>query len=129
MNELTKKRAKALMIDSLISSVVAGALEPLIKKKVKTKFVYTVILPSVMLWGLEAAQIGLSGQTLGQKAMGIKIVTSDGNKPTTCQLLKRAVHRDSITTIAYLKNRHAFEGKDGTVLPQDRYADTRVTML
>ncbi len=129
MNALTKKRAKALMIDSFVSSVVAGALEPLVKKQVKTNFVHTVILPSVVLWGLEAAQIGLSGQTLGQKAMGIKIVTTNGNKPTTCQLLKRSMHRDSLTTIAYLKNRHAFEGKDGSVLPQDRYAGTRVTML
>lgn len=126
MNVLMKKRAKAMMIDSILSSMVSGALEPLVKKNVKSSVVPNVILPSVVLWGLEAAQIGMAGQTLGQKLMGIKVVASNGSKPTTCQLVKRAVHRDSLSTIVYLKNRQSFEATGGTVFPHDRYAGTHV---
>ena len=126
MNELTKKRLKAMLIDTAVSSIVSAALEPLVKKKVKSSFVPNVIMPSVVLWGLEAAEIGLAGQTLGQKAMGIQIVTPDGSKPTTGQLLKRAVHRDSLSGIRYLKDRKGFEAKGGATFPHDLYAGTLV---
>ena len=124
MNDLTKKRLKAMLIDMAVSSAVSAALEPLVKKKVKSDFVPNVIMPSVVLWGLEAAEIGLAGQTLGQKTMGIKIVTKDGGKPTTCQLLKRAMYRDSFSSISYLKDRKSFEENGGAVFPHDRYAGT-----
>ena len=126
MNELTKKRLKAMLIDTAVSSIVSAALEPLVKKKVKSSFVPNVIMPSVVLWGLEAAEIGLAGQTLGQKAMGIKIVTADGGKPTTGQLLKRAMHRDSLSSMSYLKDRKSFEGNGGATFPHDLYAGTLV---
>lgn len=125
MNELTKKRLKAMLIDMAVSS----AFEPLVKKKAKTGFVPNVIMPSVVLWGLEAAEIGLAGQTIGQKAMGIKLVTADGGKPTTGQLLKRAMHRDSLSSMSYLKDRKSFEGNGGAVFPHDRYAGTFVKKL
>lgn len=126
MDELTKKRLKAMLIDMAVSSAVSSAFEPLVKKKAKTGFVPNVIMPSVVLWGLEAAEIGLAGQTLGQKVMGIKIVTPGGGKPTTGQLLKRAVHRDSLSSISYLKDRKSFEEKGGAVFPHDLYAGTLV---
>ena len=129
MNDLTKKRLKAMLIDMAVSSAVSAALEPLVKTKVKSGFVPNVIMPSVVLWGLEAAEIGLAGQTLGQKAMGIKIVTTSGGKPTTGQLLKRAMHRDSLSSISYLKDRKSFEKNGGAVFPHDRYAGTLVKEL
>lgn len=129
MDELTKKRLKAMLIDMAVSSAVSSAFEPLVKKKAKTGFVPNVIMPSVVLWGLEAAEIGLAGQTIGQKAMGIKLVTADGGKPTTGQLLKRAMHRDSLSSMSYLKDRKSFEGNGGAVFPHDRFAGTFVKKL
>lgn len=129
MDDLTKKRLKAMLIDAAVSSAVSAALEPLIKMKVKSGFVHAVILPSVVLWGLEAAEIGLSGQTLGQKAMRIKTVTTAGGKPATGQLLKRAMHRDSLSSISFLKDRKRFEANGGSVFPHDRYAGTFVKEL
>lgn len=128
MNELTKKRLKAVGVDAVVSTAVSAALEPLVKKKVKSSFVYTVILPSAVAWGLEAAQVSLWGQTLGQKAAGIKIITEDGGKPGAGQMLKRAMHRDSVGAISYLKDREGFEAKGGAVYPHDEYAGTLVVV-
>ena len=128
MNELTKKRVMAMGIDTVMSSVVSSALEPLVKKKVKGSFVPIVILPYVVLWGIEAAQISLFGQTLGQRAVGIKIITEDGGKPEAGQILKRSMHRDSVSAIPYLKNRKAFDANGGIAFPHDQYAETLVVV-
>lgn len=82
MNELTKKRLKAMLIDMAVSS----AFEPLVKKKAKTGYVPNVIMPSVVLWGLEAAEIGLAGQTLGQKAMASSLSqrTAENRQQVSC---------------------------------------------
>lgn len=128
MNELTKKRAMAMGIDTVVSSIVSSALEPLVKKGVKGSFVPAVILPSVVLWGLEAAQISLFGQTLGQKAVGIKVITEDGEKPEAGQILKRAMHRDTVSAVSYLKHRKEFDISGGIVFPHDRYAETLVVV-
>ena len=39
------------------------------------------------------------------------------------------LYRDTISTFDYLKDRHAFEGKDGSELPHDRFAETVVKEL
>lgn len=126
MDELTKKRMQAIGIDAVIMSAATAALEPLVKKNVKSSFAYTVVLPSVVSWGLEVAQISLWGQTIGQRAVGIKVIDQEGGTPSAGQVLKRAVHRDSISGFSYLKNREAFDATGGTEFPHDQYAGTLV---
>lgn len=129
MNELTKKRMKAILIDTVISTVVSSALEPLLKKKTKSSFVYTVVSPSVVFWGLEYAQLRLSGQTIGQKLMNIEVQNENGGEPTSEQILKRMVHRDMVSSIVYLKDRAAYDVYQGEKFPHDLYAHTMVKEL
>ncbi|MDQ0429528.1 putative RDD family membrane protein YckC [Planomicrobium stackebrandtii] len=129
MNELTKKRGKAILIDTVISSVISFALEPLLKKNTKSSFVYTVVSPSVIFWGLEYAQLRLSGQTIGQKLMSIEVQNENGGEPTSKQILKRMVHRDTVSPIVYLKDRDAYDAYQGEKLPHDLYAHTMVKEL
>lgn len=126
MNELAKKRAKAILIDTLVSTAVSLAVEPILKKKVKSSFIHTVVSPTVIFWGLEYAQLRTSGQTIGQKVMGIEIRNETDGVPTPEQILKRIVHRDTIAPIIYLKNREQYHIFEGEKFPHDVYAQTAV---
>lgn len=126
MNKLMKKRMKAMAIDLAISTGVTVILDPLIRKKVENKAIYDVIVPTVIFWGLEYAQLRAGGQTIGHKAAGIIIDTTDGSALSSEQIVKRLAHRDSISTFSYLKDRGKFEFYEGTKLPHDLYADTVV---
>lgn len=126
MNRLMKKRIKALAIDTAITMGVTALLEPLVRNKLKNKAVYDAVAPSLIFWGLEYAQMRISGQTIGHKAAGIVIDTTDGSEMTSTQILKRLVHRDTISTLSYLRDREKFDFYEGTKLPHDLYADTVV---
>lgn len=126
MNKLMKKRMKATAVDTAISIGIVSALEPLVRKKVKNKAVYDAIAPSLVFWGLEFAQMRFSGQTVGQKVAGIIIDTTDGSALSNEQILKRLIHRDTISTFAYLRDRPKYDFYEGTKLPHDLYADTVV---
>ncbi|RCW74955.1 RDD family protein [Saliterribacillus persicus] len=126
MNELTKKRTKAIGIDLAISSIVTAGVEYLLRKKVKSEAVHNLVTPTAVLWALEYVQLSCNGQTLGYKAMGLTLQNEDGQTPTCSQIAKRMVYRDTVSTIDYLKDRKGFEGEDGSVLPHDRYAGTLV---
>lgn len=122
-----KKRIKALLIDSLVSGAASLAVEGVFraatknKKNAGTEFCYSVILPTVTFWGLEYIQLRQRGQTIGHKLQGIIIESEDGTALTDEQIVKRLMHRDSVSTFAYLKDRAAF---DGERLPHDLYAGT-----
>ncbi|MGM0896414.1 MAG: RDD family protein [Bacillota bacterium] len=123
MDELTKKRGKALVIDFAVSSAVNAVVEPLLRKKVKQEWVHALITPTALYWGLEYIQLKTRGQTLGQKFIGIKIDSADGGELTDKQIFKRLAHRDSIMPLQWFKER----GKDmGAQMPHDRYAHTLV---
>jgi len=126
MNRLMKKRIKAMAIDTAITMGVTALLEPLVRNKLKNKAVYDAVAPSLIFWGLEYAQMRMSGQTIGHKAAGIVIDTTDGSEMTSTQILKRLVHRDSISMISYLRDREKYAFYEGTKLPHDLYADTVV---
>lgn len=126
MDELTKKRGKALAIDFVVSSAVNAVVEPLLRKKIKQEWVHALITPTALYWGLEYAQLKTRGQTLGQKAMGIKIESADGGELTDKQIFKRLAHRDSIMPLQWLRER----GRDqGAQMPHDRFAHTAVREL
>lgn len=126
MNKLMKKRLKAMAIDIAISTGVTLVLDPLIRRRIKNKAAYDVIVPTVVFWGLEYAQLLARGQTVGHKAAGIIIDTTDGSAISSEQIIKRILHRDSISTFSYLKDRGKYEFYEGTKLPHDLYADTVV---
>ncbi|WP_203334511.1 RDD family protein [Planococcus beigongshangi] len=126
MNKLMKKRLKAMAIDLAISTGVTVILDPLLRNKVKNKAAYDVIVPTAVFWGLEYAQLLARGQTVGHKAAGIIIDTTDGSAISSEQIIKRILHRDSISTFSYLKDRGKYEFYEGTKLPHDLYADTVV---
>ena len=126
MNELTKKRAKALLIDTAISTAVSFAVEPLLKRKTKNSFIYTVMSPTVIFWGLEYAQLRLKGQTVGQKMMGIEVQNEADGEPTSEQILERMVHRDTVSPFVYLKDRAYYDAYEGEKFPHDLYSYTVV---
>lgn len=126
MNELMKKRAKAILIDTAISTAATLTLEPLFKKEVKNSFLYTMVVPTAIFWGLEYAQLRTRGQTVGQKVMGIEIRDEAGGEPSPEQILKRLVHRDTVSTISFLKDREQFDAYNGEKFPHDIYSHTVV---
>ncbi|XKE95580.1 RDD family protein [Metaplanococcus flavidus] len=126
MNRLMKKRIKAMAIDTAITMGVGAAMEPLVRNKLKNKLAYDTIAPTLIFWGLEYAQMRMRGQTIGHKVAGIVIDTTDGSAMSSEQILKRLIHRDSISTISYLRDREKYDFYEGTKLPHDLYADTVV---
>ncbi len=126
MNSLAKKRAKAILIDTAVSTAASFAAEALLRKKMKNDMFFALAAPSLFLWVLEYAQLRLSGQTLGQKAMGIRLESETGRELTAAQILKRAVHRDSASSFVYLKERKEYDVFEGAKFPHDIYAHTVV---
>ncbi|MBA2176255.1 RDD family protein [Halobacillus locisalis] len=126
MKAMTKKRTKAVLIDLAISGVVTAGVECLLRKKVRKEWVHALITPTTVAWGLEYAQLRSCGQTVGYKAMGLKLESEDGSPACSAQIIKRMAHRDMIGGIVYLKNRRDFEGQDGAVLPHDTFSGTIV---
>lgn len=126
MDNLMKKRVKGILIDTTISTAVSVAVEQAVKKKVKNSFFQAVLAPAVVLYGLEYAQLRISGQTIGQKVMGLEIQSETGKELTTKQIVKRMVHRDTISFIVYLKDRKKYNAFSGVKFPHDVYAETVV---
>ncbi|MFC4354983.1 RDD family protein [Chryseomicrobium palamuruense] len=130
MKELSKKRTKAILIDTVIATAVSigieTALKSVTKKNRSAEAVYATLLPTFVMWGMEAIQMKNNGQTLGYKAVGLKLETEDGQNPSCEQVLKRAVYRDMVSTFDYLKDRKGFEGKDGSAYPHDQKFGTVV---
>ncbi|WP_100009792.1 RDD family protein [Lentibacillus sediminis] len=122
MNSITKKRLSGYLIDVAISTAVTAGVEYFLRKKVKNEAVHALVTPTVVLWGLEYVQLRQCRQTLGYKAMGITVENKEGGGLSDKQILKRMAYRDTVSTFDYLKNRKAFEGETGEVLPHDRYA-------
>ncbi|HSI68359.1 MAG TPA: RDD family protein [Planococcus sp. (in: firmicutes)] len=126
MQELAKKRVKAILIDTAISTVATLALEPLFTKKVKSGFLYTMVMPTAIFWGLEYAQLRTRGQTVGQKVVGIEIRNEVGGEPSPEQIMKRIIHRDTVAPLIYLKNREQYDVFEGEKFPHDVYSQTVV---
>lgn len=127
MKPLTKKRTKAVVIDSVIAGLVSFGVEQLVRKKVKSEFVNTVVMPTVVTYAMEACQMGCGGQTIGYKIMGLELKNDDGTPVTAEQAFKRAIHRDTSTIVAYFKDKEHFEEQEGAILPHDRAYNMHVS--
>ncbi|MFC4713417.1 RDD family protein [Planococcus dechangensis] len=123
MNNLMKKRGKALAIDMAVSGALTAVVEPLLRKKIKQEWVHALVTPTVLFWGLEYLQLKTRGQTLGQKAQGIKIESTGGGELTDVQIFKRLAHRDSIMPLEWFRERRQ---NHSAQMPHDRFAHTFV---
>ncbi|WP_214700934.1 MULTISPECIES: RDD family protein [unclassified Exiguobacterium] len=121
MNPLTKKRTKAVLIDSVIAGFVSYGVEQLVRKKVKSEFVHAVVTPTLLTYVMEACQMSRGGQTIGYKLMGLELKNDDGTAVTAKQALQRALYRDTSSAVRYLKDREHFEQEEGAVLPHDAH--------
>ncbi|WP_067727421.1 RDD family protein [Oceanobacillus damuensis] len=126
MKSITKKRAKAYLIDLAVSSAVTAGVEYFLRKKVKNEAFHALVTPTVIMWGLEYALLRQNGQIIGYSKMGLKLETEDHSKLTCNTILKRMAYRDTLSSFDYLKNRKAFEEQDGAIFPHDRFSGTIV---
>ncbi|MHA6251746.1 RDD family protein [Oceanobacillus sp. CAU 1775] len=126
MEEITKKRLKAILIDTFVSSTVTYTLEYFLRKKIKSEAFHALVTPGATQYLLEYAQLKTSGQTIGYRVMGLELQDETGQELTSKQILKRAAYRDTVSSIKYLKDRKAFEQAEGKVFPHDTYAKTIV---
>ncbi|MBN6205102.1 RDD family protein [Ralstonia pickettii] len=126
MQELTKKRFKAIMIDSFLSSAVSLGMEYFLRKKIKNEAIHGLVTPIVTQYALEYAQLKSCGQTVGYKIMGLELVNEDSNPLTGKQIFKRMAYRDTISTINFFRDRDNFENAGGALLPHDVAAKTIV---
>ena len=126
MDKLMKKRVKGILIDTAISTAVSVAVEQAVKKKVNNSFFQTAVAPALVLYGLEYALLRKSGQTIGQKAAGIKIQSESGRELTPKQIVKRMLHRDTVSSMMYLKDWKKYNASGGAKFPHDVYAETVV---
>lgn len=126
MQAITKKRLKAYLIDLAVSTTVTLATESLLKKKLKSDVYYNLVHPMLVQWSLEYAQLKCEGRTLGYRQAGLKLESTNGDKLSDSQIIKRMAYRDTVGGFLYLKNREHFEGRDGTQFPYDRSAGVKV---
>ncbi|AKG05180.1 RDD family protein [Salimicrobium jeotgali] len=127
MKPVTKKRTYAVLIDIAFSGIINAAAENFLRKKVKNEAFLTLVLPTLITWGMEYGQLKYSGQTLGYKLMELRLESGDGSPLTSGQILKRIAHRDFASSIAYMRDRKNFSRDEGRSLAQDRFAGTIVT--
>lgn len=122
MDTLTQNRIKAFCIDFGISTALTIGIEQLLRKKIKNEAFHALVTPTVVMWGLEYAQLRRTNQTVGLRLKGLEIESENNLPINSKQIFKRMAYRDTILTLNYLKNPKKFE--DGTQLPHDRYAGT-----
>lgn len=126
MQPITKKRLRAYLIDLAVSTTVTLTVETILEKKIKSRIFHNLVSPTAIMWSLEYVQLKCGGQTLGYRQAGLKLESTDGERLSTSQIMKRMAYRDSIGTFSYLKNRKNFEGEDGSQFPYDRSVGVEV---
>lgn len=126
MEKITKKRFKAILIDSCVSTAVSLGIEYFLRKKIKNEAVHSIVTPMVTQYALEYGQLKTAGQTIGYKVMGLELVSDNSNYLTSKQIIKRMAYRDTKSTVDYLRHRDNFEKSEGAILPHDTAAGTIV---
>lgn len=126
MEHITKKRLKAILIDSFLSGVVSYGAECILRKKIKNEAFHAVVLPFATQYTLEYVQLKTTGSTVGYKLMGLELANEDDGELTGKQIVKRMVHRDTTSTIEYIRDRKKFAEQDGAVFPHDKRTGTIV---
>ena len=128
-------RAAAWLLDRLILGIVllvprmTVAFGKMGSEALSRAFLFRYTVGDVVLWALAAAYFvvltAVSGSTLGKKAMGLTVVTPEGEKPSFLTVLSRetwARYLSSLMCIGYILC--LADPENGTL--HDRICDTRV---
>lgn len=126
------KRAVSGRIDKVVLEVPAKLVEKAIRKKIwPGKEVKHCYLPTVLsIAGEVYFLLNQNGQTIGDKAVGIKVVSEDGRPLTLEQVLKRSLYKNVVYPatlgLPLLKTVQQLRSKKDVELPHDKFANTKL---
>ena len=128
-------RAAAWLLDRLILGVVlfvprlAVAMRAMSADTLGRAVLFTFSWGDIVLWALAAAYFvaltALCGATPGKKAMGLTVVTRDGEKPAFLTVLSRETWARYLSSILYIGYILCLVDPENGAL-HDRICDTRV---
>lgn len=126
------KRAVASRIDKIVLQAPARLIEKGIRKKLwPDREIKTYYLPTVVsIAGEVYLLLKQDGQTIGDRVVGIKVVSADGGKLTLEQVIKRSLYKDVVYPatlgIPLLRALQQLQSGKELELPHDAYAKTKL---
>lgn len=126
------KRAVASQIDQFIFETPAKLVEKRIRKKLwPEKKVERYYLPTLVTMAGEVYfLLNKNGQTIGDRVLGIKVVSQDGRPLSLEQVVKRTLYKDVVYPatlgLPLLKALQQMKTDKDLELPHDEFAQTKL---
>lgn len=126
------KRAVAGQIDQLVFQTPAKLIEKAVRKKIwPDKEVKRYYLPTVVTMAGEVyCMLYQKGQTLGDRVVGIKVVSADGRPLSLEQVVKRTLYKDVVYPatlgIPLIRALRQMKSNKDLELPHDEFAHTKL---
>ncbi|TCI48125.1 RDD family protein [Exiguobacterium sp. SH1S4] len=126
------KRAVASRIDKILLEAPAKLVEKTIRKKIwPDKEMKHYYLPTIVSIAGEAYfLLNRDGQTIGDKIVGIKVVSQDGRPLTLEQVMKRTLYKDVVYPatlgLPLLRALQQMKSNKDLELPHDEFAHTKL---
>ncbi|WP_214825601.1 RDD family protein [Exiguobacterium algae] len=126
------KRAVAGQIDQVIFQTPAKLIEKAVRKKIwPDKDVKRYYLPTVVTMAGEVCMLlNQHGQTIGDRVVGIKVVSADGRPLTLEQVVKRTLYKDVVYPatlgIPLIRAVQRMKSNKDLELPHDEFAETKL---
>lgn len=126
------KRAVASQIDQFIFETPAKLVEKRIRKKLwPEKKVERYYLPTLVTMAGEVYfLLNKNGQTIGDRVLGIKVVSQDGRPLSLEQVVKRTLYKDVVYPatlgLPLLKALQQMKTDKNLELPHDEFAQTKL---
>lgn len=126
------KRAVASQIDQFMFQTPAKLVEKAIRKKLRPgKKVKRYYLPTLVTMAGEVYfLLSKDGQTIGDRVVGIKVVSQDGRPLSLEQVVKRTLYKDVVYPatlgLPLLKALQQIKSGKATELPHDEFAHTKL---
>ena len=128
-------RVAAWLLDRLILGIVlfvprvAAAFGKMGTEPLSRAFLFQYSVEDIVFWALCAAYFviltAVSGATPGKKAMGLKVVTLDGEKPSFLTILSRETWARYLSSLLYIGDILCLADPENGAL-HDRICETRV---
>lgn len=128
-------RLAAWLLDRLILGILlfvprmAAAFGKMGSEPLSRAFLFRYSVEDIVFWALCAAYFvimtAVSGATLGKKAMGLKVVTPEGEKPSFLTVLSRETWARYLSSLLYIGYILCLADPENGTL-HDRICDTRV---
>ncbi|WP_214777758.1 RDD family protein [Exiguobacterium sp. s22] len=126
------KRAVAGQIDQLVFQTPAKLIEKAVRKKIwPDKEVKRYYLPTVVTMAGEVyCMLYQKGQTLGDRVVGIRVVSADGRPLSLEQVVKRTLYKDVVYPatlgIPLIRALQQMKSNKDLELPHDEFANTKL---